>query len=84
MSMGDKTAALLIALAVLAAAGNSVADQPAFLVGGIQVHEHDHDRWTETLLDVGMNTVAVTVYAKQGAWDSSHLWFEDEEPSVLE
>ena len=84
MNMDSKTAALLIALAVLAAAGNSVADQPAFLVGGIQVHEHDHDHWTETLLDVGMNTVAVTVYAKQGAWDSSHLWFEDEEPSVLD
>ena len=30
-----------------------------------------------------MNTVAVTVYAKQGDWDSDNLWWEDEEPWVV-
>jgi len=81
--MGKRAAVWLIFPALLALAGPADAE-PAFLIGGIQVHELDHDRWTATLREVGMNTVAVTVYAKQGAWDSAHLWFEDEEPAVLD
>ena len=54
-----------------------------FLLGGIQVNEPNHDRWIGALDDVGMNTVAVTVYAKQGNWNEAHLWWEAEEPSVL-
>jgi|GEM_PF-1725450 len=30
-----------------------------------------------------MNTVQVTVYAQQGAWDGPNLWFQDDEPAVL-
>ncbi len=61
-----------------------VASGPApFLAGGIQVHERDHARWTAALGEAGLNTVAVTVYAKQGAWNRAHLWWEDEEPAVL-
>ena len=54
-----------------------------FYLGGIQVNEADHARWVETLEASGMNTVAVTVYAHQGDWDSSNLWFEEEEPWVI-
>lgn len=54
-----------------------------FFLGGIQVNESDHQRWVETLAATGMNTVAVTVYAHQGDWDSSNLWFEEEEPWVI-
>lgn len=54
-----------------------------FLVGGIQVNEPDHDVWMNALKSSGMNTVSVTVYAKQGDWESDNLWFEDEEASVL-
>ena len=54
-----------------------------FLLGGIQVNESDHRRWVETLAASDMNTVAVTVYAHQGDWDSSNLWFDDEDPWVL-
>ena len=63
--------------------GGVGADDAAFLVGGIQVHERDHERWTATLREVGLNTVAVTVYAKQGVWDRAHLWWENEEPAVV-
>jgi hypothetical protein len=31
-----------------------------------------------------MNTVATTVYAKQGDWDSDHLWWEDDEAGVVQ
>ena len=54
-----------------------------FMLGGIQVNEPDYERWTSTIKDVGMNTVEVTVYAKQGPWDSDLIWWEDTEPAVI-
>jgi hypothetical protein len=56
---------------------------PVFYLGGIQVNEPDHDAWVRALAQSKMNTVAVTVYAKQGDWDSTNLWWEDEEPWVI-
>lgn len=56
---------------------------PVFYLGGIQVNEPDHDAWVQALTESGMNTVAVTVYAKQGDWDSTNLWWEEEEPWVI-
>ena len=56
---------------------------PVFYLGGIQVNEPDHDAWVQALAESGMNTVAVTVYAKQGDWDSTNLWWEEEEPWVI-
>jgi hypothetical protein len=55
-----------------------------FYIGGIQVNEPDHRHWVDTLDEIGMNTVAVTVYATHGAWDDAELWFADAEPSVLD
>ena len=49
-----------------------------FLVGGVQVNEPDMGEWVEALDAAGMNTVAVTDYAKQGDWDSANLWWEEE------
>jgi hypothetical protein len=47
-----------------------------FYLGGIQVNEPDHERWVESLETAGMNTVSVTVFAHQGAWNTDHLWFD--------
>lgn len=55
-----------------------------FLLGGIQVNEADHQQWFRTLLASGFDTVSITSYAKQGDWDSSNLWWEQEEPWVVE
>ncbi len=73
-------------MAVVAACGLGAFadDAPPFYVGGTQVHELDHDHWVDTLHRAGLNTVAVTVYAKQGAWDSGRLWFNDDEPAVVD
>lgn len=71
---------VLLALPFLLLAGSV---EPDFLLGGIQVNEPDHDAWMRALERAEMNTVAVTVYAKQGDWDSSNLWFEEEEPWVV-
>ncbi len=59
--------------------------QPAgsFLLGGIQINEPVHSDWVEALQQHGMNTVSVTVYAKQGDWDQPHLWWSAQEPSVV-
>lgn len=54
-----------------------------FFLGGIQVNEDDHRYWVSALSGAGMNTVAVTVYAKQGDWDGANLWWEAEEPAVV-
>jgi hypothetical protein len=85
------TPALALALLVVTATGcgrgdSSVepsAGHPDFFLGGIQVNEPDHERWIETLREEGLNTVAVTVYAHQGDWDSDNLWFDDEAPWVV-
>ncbi len=55
-----------------------------FLLGGVQVREPDLDAWVAELDHAGMNTVAVTVYARQGRWDSDDLTFNLEEPGIVE
>ncbi|MEM9399927.1 MAG: hypothetical protein AAF984_06930 [Verrucomicrobiota bacterium] len=55
----------------------------SWYVGGIQVNEPDHKKWISCLKNHKLNTVSVTVYATQGRWDSSNLWFAESEPSVI-
>lgn len=58
-------------------------DPPDFYLGGIQINEADHDEWFDALKAQGMNTVQVTDYAKQGDWDTDHMWWDEETPWVL-
>lgn len=84
-SAAAATVLLACSLAAPAWAGDvAEREDPTFYLGGIQVNEPDHDRWLDTVRSVGMNTVAVTVYAMQGDWDTDHLWFEEQEPAVLD
>ncbi len=57
---------------------------PPFLLGGIQINEPNHDKWINTVKQAGMNTVPVTVYARQGKWDSDNLRFDDTDESVVD
>lgn len=50
-----------------------------FLLGGIQVNESDQEVWLDALTEEGMNTVSVTHYARQGDWDTDHLWWEEDD-----
>lgn len=61
----------------------SAPEEQAFYLGGIQVNEPDHDDWVSTLKDVGMNTVSVTVYARQGIWNSDNIWWDEHDESVV-
>ena len=60
------------------------AAPPDFFLGGIQIHEAEHAQWFDALAAQSMNTVQVTDYAKQGDWDTDHLWWDEEAPWVLE
>ncbi len=66
--------------------GESVhsGESPTFFLGGIQVHEASHEGWFDALKAQSMNTVQVTDYAKQGDWDTDHMWWDEEAPWVLE
>jgi len=55
----------------------------SFFLGGIQVNEPDQADWISVLEDVGMNTVSVTVYARQGIWNESNLWWNEEQIQVI-
>jgi hypothetical protein len=37
-----------------------------FMLGGIQVNEPSQEKWMSVLKDAKMNTVSITVYARQG------------------
>jgi flavodoxin len=62
---------------------SNTADTNSFYLGGIQVNEANQNKWVKTLQASGMNTVEVTVYAKQGDWDSDNLWFDEVDEGVL-
>ncbi len=50
-----------------------LAPTKVFYLGGIQINEPDQERWTTALKNANMNTVEVTIYARQGEWDSDSL-----------
>ncbi len=88
--MNYKNTLKLIAILILSfQAGISIADakddqHPTFYVGGIQVNEPDNEKWVKTLKSTGFNTVSVTVYARQGNWDSDKLTYPTEDVSVID
>lgn len=52
-------------------------------IGGVQVNEPDYQIWSDALKRNHMNTVSVTVYAKQGDWNSDNFWHDGLEEGVL-
>lgn len=60
------------------------APPSSFMVGGVQMNEGDQINWIKTMLESGMNTVEVTVYAHQGRWDENNLWFSDDDPGTID
>lgn len=82
----------LTLLALLAAGGMSACDgsQPTspaldngFFLGGIQVNEPALEGWLDALIAEGMNTISVTQYARQGDWDTDHLWWDEEDVGIV-
>ena len=78
-----RSALLVLAVFALSLLWASCSKAPSFYLGGIQVNEPDHDHWVRTLRENKFNTIAATVYAHQGDWDSENLWFDDKNDSVV-
>ncbi len=77
---------LVIGIFIQSAAGICFSQEDSnkpFYLGGIQVNEPDHQVWAKALKRNSLNTVAVTVYAKQGNWNTSNIWFNKEEQAVI-
>lgn len=45
-------------------------------VGGVQINEFNQGVWAATLKSSGMNATQLTAYAKQGKWNSDHLFWD--------
>jgi hypothetical protein len=54
-----------------------------FYLGGIQINEANNKDWVSMLEHAKMNTVEVTIYARQGEWDSDSLSFAEEDDGVM-
>lgn len=52
-------------------------------LGGIHVNEPDKQAWCDALKNNNMNTVSVTVYAKQGNWDSDNFWHNGIDENII-
>jgi len=60
-----------------------VYQSDTFYLGGIQINEANNKDWISMLQQANMNTVEVTIYAKQGEWDSDSLSFKDQDEGVM-
>jgi hypothetical protein len=78
------SSSLLVGVAALSLALACRAPSPSseFLLGGIQINEPDMHVWHERLLEHGFDTVSLTAYARQYAWDSADLRFAPPEDSA--
>ncbi len=76
---------LVVPFLVLLLFSRSTAVQKAdfFYLGGIQINEASNEEWMSMLKKASMNTVEVTVYARQADWDSDSLQFADKDDGVM-
>ena len=70
--------ALLGTLAALATppVHDSSPPPPPSFVGGIHITEDDLDAYADALLDAGLDSLQITVYAAQPLWDSAEIRFD--------
>ncbi|MEO0514501.1 MAG: hypothetical protein AAF086_04315 [Planctomycetota bacterium] len=65
---------LIAATALLPVAAQTAPPVEAdFMLGGIQINEPDQTAWAQTLAANGFNTMHITLYARQGIWNSDDL-----------
>ena len=74
---------LLVGLILCLCSCQQKEPSPPFYLGGIAIKEKHLDDWVNTFKWVGMNTVEVTVYAKQWLWYSEDLEFDPPDQGVI-
>ena len=82
---GSVIVLLLLLLVALLLPGLVQASEPTApaMSGGIHINEPDLDAWSQALLGAGMNSVQVTAYARQAAWNSADFGFGNQETSDI-
>lgn len=70
------TSTFSIAIAVILLGFLSACGTTTKYVGGVQINEFNQGMWAHTLKASGMNTTQLTAYAKQGKWNSDHLFWD--------
>lgn len=83
MKIAFSSLGILLCILIVLLAFRTFNEDNQFLLGGIQVNEPDHQIWVNTLDEIGMNTVSVTVYAKQGDWNSDNFWYDEKSDWVI-
>lgn len=75
----------VLCLAIIAISWQAGAQQPPAptFFGGIQVNEPNHDLWAGSVADSGLDSIEVTLYARQQRWDEAELWYDREAPWVV-
>jgi len=52
--------------------------------GGIQVNEPNLQAWVSAVRAAGLDSVQVTLYARQLGWNTSEMWFVTDAPTVID
>ena len=60
----------------------SVAKDSKVFLGGIEINEPDKNVWHDQLIEAGLNTISMTVYARHQAWNSAEFT-SDADPALL-
>ena len=53
------------------------------MAGGIQVDGNDTQAWVDGLLAQGLNSIQLTIYARQQAWNSPDLIFHEDGDRII-
>ena len=75
--------AALLPVVVLTLSLAACGLRPPPMAGGIHINEPDLDAWSQALLGAGLDTVQVTAYARQAAWNSADLGFANQDASEV-
>jgi hypothetical protein len=63
-------------------ADSSTAPASELFLGGIEINEPDKNLWHDQLIQAGLNTISMTVYARHQAWNSAEFT-SDADPALL-
>jgi hypothetical protein len=73
----------VVLIACGAPARSNVVPAVPTLAGGIQINEADLDEYTAAVRSAGLDSVQVTFYARQAAWNTAGLTFVPEEGEAV-
>ena len=74
---------LLVCISVAGCFPSSDRPYVPIMAGGIQVDGNDTQAWVDGLLAQGLNSIQLTIYARQQAWNSPDLIFHEDGDRII-